>query len=221
MVVTSLAVAWGLIVSLPFAQMARRQVVVAHARALVPDGARAPRVQRRSRWKAPRAGRVFVDVLATPVRHRARRAHDAAVLRELPVAIDLLGVAVGAGCTPFGAVDVVATWCPPLLADALARVTRACRLGETFDGALHAAALETPALAPVVDALGAAARLGAPVAPTLARLSDETRASLRRTAEARARTVPVRLLFPLVLLILPAFGLLTVAPVLLDGFAAH
>jgi hypothetical protein len=32
---------------------------------------------------------------------------------------------------------------------------------------------------------------------------------------ARARTVPVRLLFPLVFLILPAFVLLTVAPVVL------
>ena len=34
-------------------------------------------------------------------------------------------------------------------------------------------------------------------------------------AEARARTVPVRLLFPLVLTVLPAFVLLTVVPVVL------
>jgi hypothetical protein len=32
---------------------------------------------------------------------------------------------------------------------------------------------------------------------------------------ARARTVPVRLLFPLVFLVLPAFLVLTVAPVVL------
>jgi tight adherence protein C len=59
------------------------------------------------------------------------------------------------------------------------------------------------------------------VGATLARLSSEARADLRRRAEARARTVPVRLLFPLVFLVLPAFGLLTVAPVLLDGFGSH
>ncbi len=42
---------------------------------------------------------------------------------------------------------------------------------------------------------------------------------MRRRAEARARTVPVRLLFPLVFCVLPAFVLLTVVPVLLDGIA--
>jgi len=36
----------------------------------------------------------------------------------------------------------------------------------------------------------------------------------------RARTVPVRLLFPLVFLVLPAFGLLTVVPALLTSFRA-
>jgi hypothetical protein len=36
---------------------------------------------------------------------------------------------------------------------------------------------------------------------------------------ARARTTPVRLLFPLVFLVLPAFVLLTVAPVVLAAAA--
>ena len=52
----------------------------------------------------------------------------------------------------------------------------------------------------------------------LERLAVEERTPLRRRAEARARKVPVRLLFPLVFLVLPAFGLLTVVPALLAGF---
>jgi hypothetical protein len=52
----------------------------------------------------------------------------------------------------------------------------------------------------------------------LARLAVEERARLRRRAEAEARTVPVRLLFPLVFLVLPAFGLLTVVPTLVSSF---
>ena len=48
-----------------------------------------------------------------------------------------------------------------------------------------------------------------------ARLAASIRARARRRAMARARTVPVRLLFPLVFLVLPAFLLLTVAPVVL------
>ena len=53
----------------------------------------------------------------------------------------------------------------------------------------------------------------------LIRLATEQRAVLRRRAETQARTVPVRLLFPLVFLVLPAFGLLTVVPALLAGFS--
>ena len=74
-----------------------------------------------------------------------------------------------------------------------------------------------PRLRPLADALLASDRLGAPVGPALARLATEERAALRRRAEAHARRVPVRLLFPLVFLVLPAFVLLTVVPGLAAG----
>ena len=76
---------------------------------------------------------------------------------------------------------------------------------------------ETPALSAVTDVLIASARLGAPAGPALARLGEETRSALRRQAEARARTLPVKLLFPLVFLVLPAFGLLTLAPAVISA----
>ena len=75
-------------------------------------------------------------------------------------------------------------------------------------------------LQPLVDALLASDRFGAPVGDALLRLAAEQRTALRRRAEARARTVPVRLLFPLVFLVLPAFGLLTVVPAVLAGIGA-
>src|SRR5436190_172863 len=59
----------------------------------------------------------------------------------------------------------------------------------------------------------------APVGDALARLAGEERAALRRRAEAHARKVPVRLLFPLVFLVLPAFVLLTVVPGLAAGLS--
>jgi tight adherence protein C len=138
--------------------------------------------------------------------------------RSLPLAVDLLGVAVGAGCTPYAAVEVASQWCSPAVASAFDEMLRQCHLGASFDDALHDAARREPVLAPVADALGAGSRLGVPIGPSLARVAGELRADLRRAAEQRARTVPVRLLFPLVFLVLPAFALLTVAPVLLAGF---
>jgi tight adherence protein C len=137
--------------------------------------------------------------------------------REVPVVLDLLGVAVGAGCTPYLAVEVAARWSPEVIAAPLTGVLRACALGVSFESALDDAARATPLLGPVADALLASDRLGAPVGPVLARLAEEERTALRRRAEARARRIPVRLLFPLVFLVLPAFVLLTVVPGLAAG----
>ena len=95
----------------------------------------------------------------------------------------------------------------------------ACALGATFAEALDDVAARAPSLRPLADALLASDRLGAPVGPALARLAAEQRAELRRHAETHARRVPVRLLFPLVFVVLPAFGLLTVIPTLLAGLS--
>ena len=145
------------------------------------------------------------------------RSVDAELARELPVALDLLGVAVGAGCTPYLAVEVAARWSPAPVAAAFDQVMRSCTLGLDFESALDAMARATPRLRPVSDALLATDRLGVPVGPVLARLAEEDRTALRRAAETHARRIPVRLLFPLVFLVLPAFVLLTVVPGLAAG----
>ena len=90
-------------------------------------------------------------------------------------------------------------------------------LGIGFDSSLRELADDSPALRPLADTLRTSTRLGTPVAPALARLATEVRADVRRRAEARARTIPVRLCFPLVGCVLPAFALLTVVPVVVDG----
>ncbi len=173
-------------------------------------------------WIVRRADVLPGVALATRVvrgarlQRRARR-EAAALAAELPVAIDLCGVAVGAGCTPYLALEIAATWAPPLVAQHLREVPEACRLGAGLADALLAAGRATPALRPLTDALCATVRLGAPVGPVLARLAEEARAEMRRAAETRARTVSVRLLFPLVLCVLPAFGLLTIVPAVIAG----
>jgi hypothetical protein len=215
-----LGMAWGALVAAPLAVRARRQRVDVRVRRLRPvrpeSGPRFVRARRLlARSSASTLGRIVVDVRA---RRRSRRG-DARLGGELPVTVDLLGVAVGAGCTPYLAVDMAVRWAPPLVSARLASVRDACALGATFADALDDLAARAPPLRPVADALLASDRLGAPVGPALARLATEQRAELRRRCEAHARRVPVRLLFPLVFVVLPAFGLLTVIPTLLAGFA--
>ena len=215
-----LGLAWGLLVAAPLVLRARRRRVGERLVPLrpsrpTPAATRAPARQILSRLAGSPVGRVLIGVRT---RRRSRR-DDAELTAELPVTLDLLGVAVDAGCTPYLAVDLALRWAPPAMATRLAGVRGACALGATFADALDDLAAHAPRLRPLADALLASDRLGAPVAPALARLSAEQRAELRRGAEAHARRVPVRLLFPLVFVVLPAFGLLTVVPTLLAGFS--
>jgi len=213
--------AWGALAAAPLAMRARRQRVDLRLRPLQPTRDAPARTRPRvlGRMLAPLSSGVVGRVLAgARSRHRAGR--DAAALgAELPVTLDLLGVAVGAGCTPYLAVDMATRWAPPGMASRLSGVQDACALGATFADALDDLAARAPPLRPLADALLASDRLGAPVGPALARLAAEQRAELRRHAEANARRVPVRLLFPLVFAVLPAFGLLTVIPTLLAGIS--
>ena len=66
----------------------------------------------------------------------------------------------------------------------------------------------------LADVLRDHLRYGVPLLPALERTSLELRLDRRRAAEVEARRVPVRLLFPLVTCVLPAFALLTVVPLL-------
>jgi tight adherence protein C len=215
--------AWGLLVASPFVRAARRAATTARIATLAPP-------DHDSRSTRARRSRALVDAFVARTRvgpvarvlgavrdRRRARVVDALLARDLPVVIDLLGVAVGAGCTPYLAVEVAATWSPPAVAASLSTVLRACALGVSFDDALSDAVSAVPRLRPLGDALLAAERLGSPVAPVLARLAAEERTALRRRAEAHARRIPVRLLFPLVFLVLPAFVILTVVPGIAAG----
>ncbi|MFN8027600.1 MAG: type II secretion system F family protein [Acidimicrobiia bacterium] len=224
----SLALAWALLLACPFVVLARRHPSAQRAHALSGGAGnhgerRASPVSGRLPWPAPSALRNRVRelpgsrVVLAPFTRRASIRRAAAVAAEVPVVVDLLAVAVGAGCTPYLAVEHAAKWSPPSVADALHAVVRACAFGASFADAWRDVARQLPQLESLADALTIGERTGAPVGPALTRLAAEERASARRRIEAHARRVPVRLLFPLVFLVLPAFVVLTVVPGLAAG----
>jgi pilus assembly protein TadC len=126
-------------------------------------------------------------------------------------------MAVSAGLTPYLAVSLGSRFAPAPVAQGLACVLGATQGGQRLADALDAEAARSPALAPLLALLANCERSGTPVGPALTAMAASLRAKARRRALARARTVPVRLLFPLVFLVLPAFLVLTVAPVVLAG----
>jgi hypothetical protein len=162
-------------------------------------------------------GRAWAEVPLLRVftgRPGRRRQRSAArrVAVELPIVVDLLAIAVGAGYTPALAIELVAAWAPPQVSEPL--VALVDRGPATLAVALRRLAADDPPFRPLVDALLVSERTGAPIGPALERLAARLRVDSRRAAEVRARVVPIKLLFPLVFLVLPAFVLLTVVPAL-------
>lgn len=149
-------------------------------------------------------------------RHRARAAERRrlqALEAGLAELVDLLVLAVEAGCNVTLALAAAGRRAGGPLAPHIRRVCAEVAGGRRLADALD----ELPATAgepvrPLAAVLAASERYGTPVLAALQRLAEEVRLQRRRRAEAAARRVPVALLFPLVLCILPAFALLTVAP---------
>lgn len=217
----ALGLGWGLLAAAPLARRAGRTDVAGRLSGPPPDRTAAvERLVARARRRVRDTGFGSLGrVVASVVRRRVERRRDEWLAVELPVTIDLLAVAVGAGYTPYLAVEVAARWAPPHLAACLDIVRGSCALGAGFAEALDDLAVARPPLRPLTDALLASDRFGAPVGDALQRLALAERATLRRRAEAHARRIPIYLLFPLVFLVMPAFGLLTVAPAFLAGFS--
>jgi tight adherence protein C len=151
-------------------------------------------------------------VLARAVRARMRRA-DA----ELPQFLDLLAAASSAGLAAGAAIKRAASGLRGPLAEELVRAAASVEVGGRWRVELRAIAvrLRLPDLNAAVAAIARTEILGSSLGESLRELAEDVRESRRSRVAERARTAPVKMLFPLVFMILPAFLLLTVVPVLI------
>lgn len=154
-------------------------------------------------------------LLITPRRERRRRS---AALELLPDLVELVVIAVRAGATPAAALVAVGRSAPAPLQPVLGDVEHLLRRGQRLADALVAFTTALgPGAAVFTDSLATADRYGLPLGPVLDRLADDIRVERRRQAERHARTLPVKLAFPLVVCTLPSFVLLAIVPSLLGA----
>jgi Flp pilus assembly protein TadB len=148
---------------------------------------------------------------------RAERTWRRAASREVPLLLDLLAVTTSTGLAPQVAIRVAVEQLGGPLGDELRRALGRADLGRPWRDELTTVAehLGLRDLGRVAALLRRTETLGASTAGEIARLAADVRSERRARAAERARTAPVKMLFPLVFLILPAFLLLTVVPVLL------
>ena len=160
------------------------------------------------------AGFFLPDVLLL----NAGQKRQAALLKALPDALDMLTVCVEAGLGFDAALAQVSRNTEGPLAAEFTRALQEMQIGKTRAQALRGVVDRTTVveLRTFVSALVQAGELGIPVASVLREQSKEMRVRRRQRAEYRAQQVGVKITFPLILCIFPALIVIVVGPGIIE-----
>ncbi len=160
---------------------------------------------------------IGIWVIPRQRRNRERLQAQAAIANEMPEAIDLLRLAISSGLNIHQSVQLVSKRLVGPVGHGLATVAQKIAKGQRLSEALEPLPeMVGEPLRPLVRVLIDSDRYGANLETALAQLAADSRQLRRRRSEELARKLPLKLLGPLVFCILPAFVLLTLAPVLAD-----
>ena len=154
---------------------------------------------------------------ASRMGRRRRRDHVAEVERQVPHLLDLLAAGSSAGQSAELSLRRAVGSLPGALGHDLRQIFEHADLGARWrdEVAAYAEASGSRDLGRAVTVLERTEVLGSSLIDATRDLAAGVRQARRAATLERARTAPVKMLFPLVFLILPAFLLLTVVPVLL------
>jgi tight adherence protein C len=161
---------------------------------------------------------VFTGVIVPmAILDRMVRVRQHTITRSVPDALDLLVVCVEAGISLDAAILRVSRelrYLHPELSDEMAVVSRQTNAGVTRENALRGLWERTGVmeLRTITSSMVQSEKLGTSVA-TVLRVSAETlRRKRRQAAEKRAKQAPVKMIFPLLLFILPALFIVVLGP---------
>jgi tight adherence protein C len=136
------------------------------------------------------------------------------IRKSLPDIMDLLVVSVEAGLGFDGAIAKVVEKMEGPLPDEMRRVLDGMRLGNARAQALREMArrIQVTELNTFVGAVNQADQLGTSIARTLRVQSDEIRVARAQRVQEAAAKLPVKMLFPLILFIMPATFIVIAGP---------
>ncbi|MFN2113904.1 MAG: type II secretion system F family protein [Anaerolineales bacterium] len=136
------------------------------------------------------------------------------IRKSMPDALDLLTICVQAGLGFDAAMSRVAEKWEDELADEFNRVLREIQLGNTRRIALRnmAERIGIAEMTSFVAAIIQSEQLGVSMAKVLRIQSDQMRTRRRQLAEEKAQQAPVKMLFPMALLIFPSLLIILLGP---------
>ena len=141
------------------------------------------------------------------------------IVKELPDAIDLLGLCVNAGLDFMLALKWVVEKSPPsVMINEMNVLLQEINVGKTRRDALKdlASKYELPDLSTFARTLIQADKMGTSVSDALNLLSEDMRIARFRRGEQMAMKAPMKLLVPLLFFIFPVVGVLVAGPIFLE-----
>lgn len=143
---------------------------------------------------------------------------------EIPELVDLLLVGIEGGMGFTGAIRAASHRVEGPLGEEMLLMLQQQSLGASTTEALEnlLARCETPAVHSFVRTIVQGERLGVSIGQLMRSLAEEMRKRRRGLAEERAQKTPIKILFPLVFLILPAMFIVVLTPAvanILHGFS--
>jgi tight adherence protein C len=141
------------------------------------------------------------------------------VLRDLPHVIDLLNICVGAGLDFMLAVNrVIEAFHSCVLVDELRGLVQEIQMGSSRRESLKNLAnrINSPEVISFVRTLIQADRMGTPIGEALKIQSEEIRIRRFQKGEEMALKAPIKLLFPLLVFILPVVLIIVAGPILIQ-----
>jgi tight adherence protein C len=159
----------------------------------------------------------FLHILVTTMLKRRARRRVTIITRALPDSLDLMVVCLEAGLGLNATIARVGEERATLndsLGDEFRQVSLEMRSGRSREDALRSLGARNGSddLKALVALIIQSDRLGASMAQTLRSHADLLRTKRRQRAEEAARKLPIKMLFPLALLILPTIFVVTAGP---------
>jgi tight adherence protein C len=139
--------------------------------------------------------------------------------RDLADSLDILAVIVEAGLPLDTAIDQIAQETSGPVAHEFRRVIQERNFGVPVVEALMSAARrnDVTEFSAFVSAISQADRLGVPVAAVIREQTVNLRITRRQHAHEKAQKVPVKIIFPLLLLIFPVMFIVVIAPAIITA----
>lgn len=170
------------------------------------------------------AGVAFGGLIPMAVVSRRARLRLEEIDYEIPELVDLLVVGIEGGIGFNGAIRTSSQRLDGPLRDELLLTLQQQGLGastvESLENLLDRC--DTPAVRAFVRTIVQGERLGVSIGQLMRNLAEEMRKRRRALAEEKAHKTPIKILFPLVFLILPAMFIVVLTPAiakLIDGFS--